>query len=117
MHIVVLMPRPNGKTTEFFGWVEIDATEMLALIDRFRRGGDWVTVTHLVVRAAAHALAQVPQLNGQRRTIDIFFITAVGGAGDLAGVKVASADQKSVAEVASEVSKGAATPERPRLVQ
>jgi pyruvate dehydrogenase E2 component (dihydrolipoamide acetyltransferase) len=96
---------------QIYGAMEVDATAMLALIERARAAGHKLTPTHIVGRAVAHALAQVPDLNvrlvgGQaapRETVDVFFIAVVGGGRDLSGVKVTGADRKSVYDVAAEL--------------
>lgn len=100
---------------QIFGILELDAAPALELITRIRAGGTHVTVTDVVGRAIAYALAKVPELNVRlrwgrhvpRRSIDVFFITAVGGGHDLSGVKVEDADHKSVVAVASELTRSA----------
>ncbi len=100
---------PNDP--QIYGTFELDASALLAFIRRERELGHHVTPTHLAGRAVARALSAVPSLNVRllgsraipRESIDIFFITSVGGGHDLAGVKVARADQKSAAEVALEL--------------
>src|SRR4029453_10006154 len=75
-----------------------------------------VTVTHVVGRAIAHALAEHPDLNcalarGRflpRETIDISFVVAVESGRDLSSVKVRNADRKSAPQVAEELSQRAA---------
>jgi pyruvate dehydrogenase E2 component (dihydrolipoamide acetyltransferase) len=96
---------------QIYGALEIDATEVLAFIAAARAGGEHVTATHLVGRAVAQALVAVPELNVrlvgdraiERESVDVFFITAVAGGQDLTGVKVGSADRKSVVEMAREL--------------
>jgi pyruvate dehydrogenase E2 component (dihydrolipoamide acetyltransferase) len=96
---------------QIYGELELDATELLSFIDEMRAMGHHVTPTHLVGRALARALAEVPDLNVQirggrarpRGSIDIFFITAVHGGHDLSGVKVVDVADKSVATVAAEL--------------
>ena len=96
---------------QIYGALEIDATNILAFIERARAGGHRVTATHLVGRALAHALHEVPDLNVRlvgekavpRESVDIFFITMVGGGRDLSGVKVVRADAKTAYEIATEL--------------
>lgn len=96
---------------QILGALEIDMTEALALAERARAAGHRVTPTHLVGRALAVALREVPELNvlirrGRtlpRRTVDLFFITAVGGGHDLSGVKVTSADQVALVELGDRI--------------
>lgn len=98
---------------QIYGDLDVDAAAMLAYIDQVRREtGVHLTVTHLVGRAVAYALAQCPDVNGVLRhgrfqpnaQVDVFFIATVGTGGDLSGVKVENADLKSAVEVAGEVS-------------
>ena len=96
---------------QIYGALEVDATRMLAFIEQARSGGHRVTPTHLVGRALAHALHEVPDLNVRlvggeavpRRSVDVFFITMVGGGRDLSGVKVVGADTKTAYAVAAEL--------------
>jgi pyruvate dehydrogenase E2 component (dihydrolipoamide acetyltransferase) len=96
---------------QIYGALEVDATGMLAFIERARGAGHRLTPTHLVGRALAHALHEVPDLNVRllggeaipRETVDVFFITMVGGGRDLSGVKVIGTDAKTAYEVAAEL--------------
>jgi pyruvate dehydrogenase E2 component (dihydrolipoamide acetyltransferase) len=96
---------------QIYGLLEIDATALLAFMADARAAGHHVTPTHLVGRALAHALVEAPDLNVRlshgraipRPSIDIFFITAVSGGRDLSGVKIERADQRSVQEIAREL--------------
>lgn len=48
----------------FYGELDMDATTLLSCMDSLRvESGVRVTVTHLIGRAVAHALAEVPELN------------------------------------------------------
>lgn len=97
---------------QIFGDIEVDAG---ALVDYLRaereRTGAHVTVTHLVGKALAHALAANPDVNVrlrrgrfvQRQTVDVFFVVAVSDGKELSGAKVSSADRKSVSEIADEL--------------
>lgn len=97
---------------QFFGDLDIDATALLSYVDDIRaRTGVHLTITHLVGRALARALAEVPEVavrlvRGRvypRESIDIFFIVATDGGRDLTGVKVDGVDRKSAVEVATEL--------------
>ncbi len=96
---------------QIYGALDVDATAMLAFIASARARGEHVTATHLVGRAVAHALLEVPDLNVRlvgdraidRESIDVFFITSVAGGRDLTGVKVVSADRKSAVEISREL--------------
>jgi len=97
---------------QVYGMLEFDATPMRAYIERARTAGHRVTPTHFVGRALAVALHAVPDFNVRvvggkvlpRATVDVFFIAAVEGGRELSGVKVERTDEKSVLEVASELS-------------
>ena len=96
---------------QIYGALEFDATPLLELIDKAKSAGHRVTVTHLVGRSIALALAAVPDFNVRihgskmtpRESVDIFYITAVEGGRSLSGVKVENADKKSVYEIATEL--------------
>lgn len=97
---------------QIYGDLEIDAAAMLAYVQRVRREtGVHLTMTHLVGRAIAHALAENPGVNGiirrgrflPREQVDVFFIATVGGGKELSGVKVTNADQRSAVDVAREM--------------
>ena len=106
---------PNDP--QIYGDLEIDAGALLAFIEEARRlAGVRVTVTHLVGKALACALAEQPELNTRlvhgrfipRESIDIFFIVSTAGGRDLSGVKVVNADRKHVVEIAKELASRAA---------
>ena len=101
---------------QIYGDLEIDATELLAFLDEARAGGTRITVTHLVGRALAIALAEHPDLNVRKRggrfvsrdDVSIFFVVALDDGRDLSGVKVRDADAKPAAAIAAELSERAA---------
>lgn len=96
---------------QIFGALDLDARPVLAFIERQRAAGHRITPTHLVGRAIAHTLDEVPELNIRirggraypRPSIDVFFITAVAGGHDLSGVKVENAFGKPAVEIADEL--------------
>jgi pyruvate dehydrogenase E2 component (dihydrolipoamide acetyltransferase) len=96
---------------QIYGAMEFDATPLKDLVERSRAAGHRITVTHLVGRSIALALAAVPDFNVRiyrgkmipRDTVDVFYITAVEGGRSLSGVKVENADKKSVFEIANEL--------------
>ena len=107
--------RPNDP--QIYGDIEVDAGALLEFIEAARaETGAHVTVTHVVGKAVAHALAEYPDLNTYlsrgrfvpHESVDIFFVVAVGEGRDLSGVKVRNADRKSVVEIAEELSGRAA---------
>ena len=97
---------------QFYGDLELDAGAMLGYIEEARRlDGVHLTVTHLVGKAVAHGLAEVPELRVrlahgreyERDSVDVFFIMAAGGGQELSGVKIQAADSKSAVQIAREV--------------
>lgn len=94
-----------------YGAMEVDATPMLKYIEQARARGQRITATHLVGRAVALAIAEVPELNVRliglntkpKDSVDVFFLTAVRGGKDLSGVCVRSADQRTALDIASEL--------------
>jgi pyruvate dehydrogenase E2 component (dihydrolipoamide acetyltransferase) len=96
---------------QIYGALEIDATALRRFIADCSSLGQKVTPTHLVGRAIALMLRDVPEMNVRirgstaipRESADIFFITAVEGGRDLSGVKIEGVERKSVLEVAREL--------------
>lgn len=95
---------------QFYGDLSVDAGVLQAYVDEARRRtGAHVTVTHLVGKAVAHGLREVPELSRrlsrgrehERASIDVFFIVADGA--ELTGAKIAAAADKSVVEIAREL--------------
>ena len=103
---------------QFYGDLDIDAAAMIDFVALARAadGEAPVTVTHLVGRAVAHALHEVPSLRvaisgGRERpypTTDVFFIISDPGSDELTGTKIERADEKSVVELARELRAAAA---------
>lgn len=96
---------------QIYGALEFDARPLEDFMQASRAAGVHLTPTHLVGRAVAHALAEVPDINVRlvggravpRGTVDVFFLAAVAGGHDLSGVKIERADGKSAVEVAREL--------------
>jgi pyruvate/2-oxoglutarate dehydrogenase complex dihydrolipoamide acyltransferase (E2) component len=109
-----------------YGVLDLDCEAALAWCARAHEAsGEKVTLTHVVGKAAAVAIASAPETNGfaslgrlmLRETVDVFFqVSFFDGEGtaapgeretrrdaNLAGAKVARADQKSVVDVAREL--------------
>lgn len=95
-----------------YGKLTVDATEAMAYCAWLRETtGEKVTITHLVGKACAMALAAAPQLNGRIRfgrfvplpSVDIAFLVALEDGGNLAKAKVERYDTKTVAEAAGEL--------------
>lgn len=101
---------------QFYGDLEVDAASLLAYLDAVRHQcGVHATVTHAVVRAIAHALHEVPELNVRlargaehpRDSVDILVIVSVAD-DELTGIKISRADEKSLVEIATELEQRAA---------
>jgi len=97
---------------QFFGDLELDAGPLLSFIEEARQSdGVHLTMTHLVGKAVAHGLAEVPELrirlaHGReydRDSVDVFFIVTTGSGQELTGVKVHGADRKSAVDIAREL--------------
>ena len=110
-----------------YGVLDLDCEAALAWCARMREeSGEKVTLTHLVGKAVAIAIASAPETNAfasygrlmLRKTVDVFFQVAFfdkdaqsGGGGEretrrdanLAGAKVSRCDEKSVVDVAREL--------------
>jgi pyruvate dehydrogenase E2 component (dihydrolipoamide acetyltransferase) len=95
-----------------YGIIDVDATNALKFVERVRAdSGVKVTLTHLVGKAAALAIAARPEVNAiirrgriyVRDSVDIFFQVAFDGGEDLAGAKVTAVDRKSLLQVATEL--------------
>jgi hypothetical protein len=102
--------RPSDP--QIYGELEVDAARLLEFVEREReRSGEHLTVTHLVGRALALALAANPDVNVRlcrgrfvrRESADIFFVVSVAEGKELSGVKVVAAERKSAAEIAREL--------------
>ncbi len=70
---------------QIYGAIELDARPLEDFLAAAHAAGAHLTPTHLVGRAVAHALAEVPDINVRlafgravpRGTVDVFFIAAV----------------------------------------
>ncbi|MBC6445915.1 2-oxo acid dehydrogenase subunit E2 [Actinokineospora xionganensis] len=97
---------------QFYGELEIDASAMLSYVEYIREHtGTRLTMTHLVGRAVAYGLAEVPEMCARlafgrthpRESIDVFFIVATDGGRELTGVKISDADTKPAVRIADEL--------------
>lgn len=102
----------SPREGNIYGKLTVDAGPALKYIQHLRETtGEKVTITHLVGRAVAAALAKAPMLNGRIvlgryepfPTVDIAFLVSLEEGSDLAKAKVDNADQKSVAAIAREL--------------
>jgi pyruvate/2-oxoglutarate dehydrogenase complex dihydrolipoamide acyltransferase (E2) component len=100
-----------------YGTIEFRMEKALAYIEAFRqKTGQRLTVTHLVVKAAAMALKELPDANAilrwnhiyLRKDIGVFFQVAMTDGSpdqvDLSGVTLYDVEQKSLAEISTEAS-------------
>jgi pyruvate/2-oxoglutarate dehydrogenase complex dihydrolipoamide acyltransferase (E2) component len=95
-----------------YGKLTVDAESAMAFLDHLRATtGEKVTITHLVGKAVAMALARAPGLNGRilfgrylpHTSVDVTYLVVLEEGADLAKAKVTHADQKSVVEIAAEL--------------
>ncbi|HND31785.1 MAG TPA: 2-oxo acid dehydrogenase subunit E2, partial [Myxococcota bacterium] len=95
-----------------YGKLTVDASRAMAWLDEQRqKGGEKVTITHLVGKAVALALRREPTLNGRiawgayvpHETVDISYLVVLEDGSDLAKVKICEADKKSISELAKEL--------------
>lgn len=103
--------KPQDPTV--YGSLEIDATNALSYVQtQAETSGVKVTLTHLVGKAIADAIALRPDVNAivrrgsviyERDSIDVFFQVALDGGEDLSGAKLERVDQKTVLEIAREL--------------
>lgn len=101
------------KDPQFYGEMELDAGPLLTHLAQARERADVpITVTHVVAKAVAYALTEVPAFrlrrawgrSYERESTDVFVIaTADEAGGELTGVKIERADVKSVTDIASEL--------------
>lgn len=102
----------SPREPNIYGKLELDATEARAYLRQVReRTGEKATITHLVGRATAAALAQEPTLNGRIRLgrylandrVSIAFLVSMPDGSDLARARIEDADRKDVATIAAEL--------------
>jgi hypothetical protein len=107
-----LWDKPRDPTV--YGLIDVEMTRALEYLDALNslRPDAKATVTHLVVKAIASAVAAYPEANailaGRRRvflreSVDVYCQVATDNGSDLTGVKIAHADQKSLADIAEEL--------------
>ncbi|UQA58477.1 2-oxo acid dehydrogenase subunit E2 [Polyangium aurulentum] len=99
-----------------YGKLSVDAAEALAYAEHLRKTtGEKVTIGHIVGKAIALALKQAPGLNGRivlgkfvpHATVDVTFLVALENGRDLAKTKIERADEKSIADIARALGRGA----------
>lgn len=101
------------KDPSIYGATEIDMTPSLAFLDEVRE--EWgvpVTVTHLVTKALAVAIARHPETNAKvrfwgklerRDTVDLTVLIAGAGGRDLSAHRITAADQLPLRQLALDV--------------
>ncbi len=103
--------RPS-KDGRIYARMAIDATPLLEYVEQARaRTGERVTVTHVVGAALGRAIRDVPEVRARVvlgrivdfKTCDIGFAVDIDGGDDLAPSCVRSADEKSPADIAREL--------------
>src|SRR5688572_3770070 len=93
----------HPRDPSIYGSMDLDVTETLAFMERFRaRTGRRLTMTHIVGRAVARAFQRHPELNAkvrywgrleQRDSIDLFVSVSTEGGRDLSGARIEGADR------------------------
>lgn len=101
---------------QIYADLDLDATAMLGYLDAARRrAGVQITLTHLVAKGVAHTLALSPDLNGRlhrgrfvpRESIDVFVAGAAANGSAFTGMLIRNADDRSVIEIATDVTRAA----------
>lgn len=94
--------------SKIFGSVEVDVTDLEQFITRKRQEGLKITLTHFFLLATARGFREVPAFNCfvrrgrivQRPQIDATLSVLVKGSTEMGSVKVARADELTLAELA-----------------
>jgi pyruvate/2-oxoglutarate dehydrogenase complex dihydrolipoamide acyltransferase (E2) component len=97
---------------QIYGTIDVDLTKAQLWKAKLPPSAPKVTVTHMIARAIAMAMAKYPDLNGfirfrkiyLRQSVDISFLVAVqhpSGREDLSGMRLAAVDQMTVPEIAA----------------
>lgn len=94
------------------GKITLDVTNALAYIEHLRAtSGEKVTLTHVVGKAIANALAKTPSLNGRlflgkyipHDFVAVTYLVVLEGGKDLAKAKVDDADKKSTVDTCKDL--------------
>ena len=102
--------RPHDPSV--YGWLQLDVSRALAYLARVEQTtAVKVTLTHLIGKALALALARHPDANVRiargrivaRDSVDIFFQVAYEQGANLSGATLRAVDHKSLAQIASEL--------------
>ena len=89
----------------------MDATAIRSYITAVRTDASKVTITHVVAKALAIAIAKMPEVNGivsrgtlwLRDSVDIFLQVSFDDGASLSGATIRNADRKPISEIASEL--------------
>jgi pyruvate dehydrogenase E2 component (dihydrolipoamide acetyltransferase) len=107
--------RPHDPSV--YGWLELDVSRALAYLARVEQTtAVKVTLTHLIGKALAVALARYPDANARvargrivaHDSVDIFFQVAYERGDNLSGATIRGVDRKSLAHIARELTERAA---------
>lgn len=102
----------SPREGNIYGKVTVDATEALRYLEQVReQSGEKVTVTHIVGRALAAALAEESTINGRIRLgryiphdqVSIAFLVTMPDGSDLMKARIDDVDQKTPATIAAEL--------------
>jgi hypothetical protein len=102
----------TSEEASFYGWIDIDATGIRAVNERFDKQGKRISPTAIAAKALAVAIAGYPKVNGvirfgriyQRKTVDIFFQVAPDDSGDtLSGIVIRDCNNKSLETIHEEI--------------
>lgn len=103
---------PYAGDPSIYGWVDIDATGIIATLKHHEEQGMKISPTTIAAKAVAMAIAAFPPVNGvvrfgriyHRKSVDIFLQVAPDGTGDnLSGITIRDCDKKSLAEINNEI--------------
>ena len=106
----------SPKEGNIYGKLTLDATKSLMYIDYLKSNGHKkVTITHIVGKAIALALASAPYLNGRivfgkyvaHDSVDIAFLVTIENGNNLAQYKICNINKKSVVEISKELFRSA----------
>lgn len=95
-----------------YGVIDVDVGNAQSYVAKLREHtSKRITLTHVVGKAVAQAIAERPEVNAVvrrgrlyvRESIDVFFQVAFEGGENLAGAKVCDADKKTVEQIADDL--------------
>lgn len=107
----------SPRESNVYGKVTVDLTKALEYIEQlWLTTGRRISITHLVAKAAANAMLEVPGLNGRmafgrfapHRGVDIAFLIALDNGREVGCAKVEDVERKPVLEIAAELQKAVA---------